>query len=256
LFCGGSWCENLGHCIRNKVPDALEPVLQGFPRYPSVSGRGREKSHADAESLLAAFKDSAEKARLFQEILTEQCQISEVPEVLIGHARIRDLTIVPVPDGDQLQHWYAESIIFGSGRPVLIVPHTNKRDSAFELGRVVVAWDFSQPASRAVADSLPILEKARRVEVVTVTNEKVITAKLPAAELAKNLAYHGIDVSIETVDAAGRKIGDVLHSYAEVHKTDLLVMEAYGHSRVREFILGGATRSMLSHPPIPILLSH
>jgi len=232
------------------------PFYKAFPDIPALAAGEEKKSHGNAESLLAAFKDSAEKAGLFREIFTNRCQISEVPEALIGHARLRDLTIVPVPEGDQLQHWHAESVVFGSGRPVLVVPHANKRGSSFELGRVVVAWDFSQPASRAVADSLPILEKARRVEVVTVTNEKVITSKLTAAELAKNLAYHGIDVAIETVDAAGRKIGDVLQSYAEVHKADLLVMGAYGHSRVREFILGGATRSMLSHPPIPILLSH
>jgi nucleotide-binding universal stress UspA family protein len=161
-----------------------------------------------------------------------------------------------MPEGDQLQHWYTESVIFGSGRPVLVVPHTSERSSAFELGRVVVAWDFSQPASRAVADAVPILQKSRRVEVVTVTNEKVITSKRSAAELAKNLAHHGVDVSVETVDAAGRRIGDVLKSYVDVHKTDLLVMGAYGHSRVREFVLGGATRSMLSRPPIPILFSH
>ena len=121
---------------------------------------------------------------------------------------------------------------------------------------MVVAWDFSQPAARAVADALPILEKAKRVELLTVTNEKVLPSKRSAADLAKNLAYHGVDVTIETVDALEEEIGDVLESYADIHKTDLLVMGAYGHSRVREFILGGATKSMLSRPPIPILLSH
>ena len=121
---------------------------------------------------------------------------------------------------------------------------------------MVVAWDFSQPAARAVADALPILEKAKRVELLTVTNEKVLPSKRSPADLAKNLAYHGVDVTIETVDALEEEIGDVLESYADIHKTDLLVMGAYGHSRVREFILGGATKSMLSRPPIPILLSH
>jgi nucleotide-binding universal stress UspA family protein len=120
----------------------------------------------------------------------------------------------------------------------------------------VVAWDFSQPASRAAADALPILQKAKRVELLTVTNEKPIPGKRTAADLAKNLAYHGVDVAIETVDASGRSIGDVLGAYVDVHQTDLLVMGAYGHSRVREFILGGATKSILSRPPIPILLSH
>jgi nucleotide-binding universal stress UspA family protein len=160
------------------------------------------------------------------------------------------------PEGDQLQHWYAESLIFGSGRPVVILPRVSKRGTGFELGRVAVAWDFSQTASRAVADALPILEKAKRIDVVTFTNEKVIPGKRSGADLAKNLAHHGIDASVETVDAAGSRIGEVLNAYAHAHQTDLLVMGAYGHSRVREFILGGATKSMLSRPPIPILLSH
>jgi nucleotide-binding universal stress UspA family protein len=232
------------------------PFHKAFPEIPALATSEEKKSRANAESLLAAFQDGAKKARVFQETLVERCQISEVPEVLVGHARLRDLTIVPLPEGDQLQHWYAESIIFGSGRPVLVVPHASKRGTVFELGRVVVAWDFSQPASRAAADALPILQKAKRVEVVTVTNDKVIPSKRSAADLAKNLAYHGVDVSIETEDAAGRRIGDVLGAYVDVHKTDLLVMGAYGHSRVREFVLGGATKSMLSCPPIPILLSH
>jgi nucleotide-binding universal stress UspA family protein len=100
-----------------------------------------------------------------------------------------------------------------------------------------VAWDFSQPASRAVADAVPILKKAKQVDLVTVTNEKALPGRRSAADVAKNLAYHGIDISIETVDAAGRGIGDVIASYADVHKPDILVMGAYGHLRVREFIL-------------------
>ena len=232
------------------------PFYKAFPEIPALATSEEKKSRENAESLLAAFKDSAKKAGVFQETLVEHCQISEVPETLVGHARLRDLTIVPVPEGDQLQHWYAESVIFGSGRPVLILPHASKKSVGFELGRVVVAWDFSQPAARAVADALPILEKAKRVELLTVTNEKVLPSKRSPADLAKNLAYHGVDVTIETVDALEEEIGDVLESYADIHKTDLLVMGAYGHSRVREFILGGATKSMLSRPPIPILLSH
>ena len=186
------------------------PFYRAFPEIPALAVGEKKKSRHNAENLLATFKDSAKKAGVFQEALVERCQISEVPERLVGHARLRDLTIVPVPEGDQLQHWYAESVIFGSGRPVLILPHANKRSARFDLGRVVVAWDFSQPASRAVADALPILEKAKRVELVTVTNEKVLPSKHSAADLAKNLAYHGVDVSIETVDALEEEIGDVL----------------------------------------------
>jgi nucleotide-binding universal stress UspA family protein len=232
------------------------PFYKAFPEIPALATSEDKKSRANAESLLAAFQDSAKKVGVFQATLIERCQISEVPETLVGHARLRDLTIVPVPEGDQLQHWYAESVIFGSGRPVLVLPHSAKRSAGFELGRVVVAWDFSQPASRAVADALPLLKRAKRVELVTVINEKPLPGKRSASELAENLAHHGVDVSIDTIDSLGEEIGDALDSHLAARKADLLVMGAYGHSRVREFILGGATRSMMSRPSIPVLLSH
>jgi nucleotide-binding universal stress UspA family protein len=124
------------------------------------------------------------------------------------------------------------------------------------LGTVVVAWDFSRAAARAVSDSLPLLERAATVRVVTVLNEKHLDRKHSAEELSKNLSRHGIDVMLDRVDAGGRAIGDVLGEYVASHAADLLVMGAYGHSRLREFVLGGATRSLLSKPSLPILFSH
>jgi nucleotide-binding universal stress UspA family protein len=94
------------------------------------------------------------------------------------------------------------------------------------------------------------------VRIVTVTNEKVLDSKHSSEELAKNLSRHGIDVVLDKVDAAGRTIGDVLEAHAASCKADTLVMGAYGHSKFREFFLGGATKSLLSKPPIPILFSH
>ena len=146
-------------------------------------------------------------------------------------------------------------MIFGSGRPTLVLPET-PRSRPFELSTVVVAWDFSRAAARAVSDALPVLERAKKVRVVTVSNEKTLDTKHSTEELGKNLARHGIDVVLDRVDAGGRRIGEVLESFALSHKADVLVMGAYGHARWREFILGGATKSLLSKPPLPILLSH
>ena len=173
--------------------------------------------------------------------------------LLVDYALLRDLTIVPVPEC--YDQWYAETVIFGSGRPTLILPET-PRSRPFELGTVAVAWDFSRAAARAVSDALPLLERARKVRVVTVTNEKSLDTKHSAEELAKNLARHGIDVMLDKVDANGRPIGEVLETYTVSHQVDVLVMGAYGHAKWREFILGGATKSLLSKPPLPILFSH
>ena len=220
---------------------------------PGIIAGEAEKSRQSAKELLAAFDAAAEKAGVPHETIAEKCPTFEVPDLLVDYARLRDLTIVPVPES--YDQWYAETVIFGSGRPTLILPET-PRSRPFELGTVVVAWDFSRAAARAVSDALPLLERARKVRVVTVSNEKVLDTKHSAQELAKNLARHGIEVVLENVDAGGRRIGEVLEAYALAHKADVLVMGAYGHARWREFILGGATKSLPSKPPLPILLSH
>ena len=212
-----------------------------------------EKSRKNAKDLLAAFDAVATKAGILHEIFLEKCATTDVPDRLVDYARLRDLTIIPVPES--YDQWYAETVIFGSGRPTLILPEA-PRTRPFELGTVVVAWDFSRAAARAVSDAIPLLERARKVRIVTVTNEKSLDTKHFSEELAKNLARHRIDVVLDQVDANGRPIGEVLETHALSHQADVLVMGAYGHARWREFILGGATKSLLSRPPLPILLSH
>ena len=223
---------------------------------PALAAVEAKKSSNNAETLLFAFQDAAEKHGVFQERILEHCLTTKVPDLLVEYARLRDLTIVPVPEGPYVDQWYAESIIFGSGRPTLILPQTPKRAGAFSLDTAVVAWDFSRAAARAVADALPILQKAKRAHVVTVTNEKAIDTSRSGPELAKHLARHGVDVVLDTVDAAGRSIDAVLDSYIASRNADILVMGAFGHTRIRDFILGGATKSMLAHPPLPVFLSH
>jgi nucleotide-binding universal stress UspA family protein len=223
---------------------------------PAMVATEVKKSATNAQQLLTAFQAAAEKRGAFQERISEQCLTSEVPDVFIEYARLRDLTIVPVPEGDYIDQWYAESIIFGSGRPTVVLPYTRKRTGSFALETVIVAWDFSRPATRAVADAMPILEKAKRVCVLTVTNEKSIDTRRSGAELAKHLARHSVEVVLDEVDAKGRSIGDVFEAHLTYRNANLLVMGAYGHSRIREFILGGATKSMLTRPRLPIFLSH
>jgi nucleotide-binding universal stress UspA family protein len=221
-----------------------------------VATEVKKESATNAQQLLATFQDAAEKRGIFQERISEHCLTSEVPEVLIEYSRLRDLTIVPVPEGNYFDQRYAESIIFGSGRPTVVLPHTRKRTGSFALDTVIVAWDFSRPATRAMADAMPILEKAKRVCVLTVTKEKAIDTRRSGAELAKHLARHSVDVVLDEVDAKGRSIGDVFEAHVTYRNADLLVMGAYGHSRIREFILGGATMRMLARPPVPVFLSH
>lgn len=219
-----------------------------------VAAAETQRSAENAEAILKAFEEKARKLGVFQERILERCLVNEVPGLLTEYARLRDLTIVPVPEGELFDQWYAESIIFGSGRPTLVIPQTQKRQ--FSLDTVLIAWDFSRPAARAVADALPILRKAKKIFALTVTNEKDLDSGVPGAELAKHLQCHGVDTVLEALDADNRSIGDVLRISVESRKADLLVMGAFGHSRFRDFVLGGATKNMIAQPPIPIFLSH
>lgn len=220
---------------------------------PGIIAGEAAKSRRNAQDLIAAFDAATEKFGVSHELILQKCKSFEVPDLLVEYARLRDLTIMPVPES--YDQWYAEAVIFGSGRPTLILPQS-PRSRPFELGTVAVAWDFSRAAARAVSDALPLLEKAKKVRVVTVLNEKQLDNKNSAEELSKNLSRHGIDVILDRVDAKGRPIGDVLEAYVASNAADMLVMGAYGHSRLREFVMGGATKSLLSKPPLPILFSH
>jgi nucleotide-binding universal stress UspA family protein len=220
---------------------------------PAIIAGETSKSRNNAQSLLAEFDTAAENAGISHETIYEKCATIGFPDLLIEYARLRDLTIVPVPES--YDQWYAEAVIFGSGKPTIVLPASG-RLRTFALGTVGLAWDFSRTAARAVADALPILELAKKVRIVTILNDKTINATHSSEELAKNLSRHGIDVVLDAVDAGGRQTGEVLESYALSNNLDLLVMGAYGHSRLREFILGGATKRLLSKPPLPILFSH
>ena len=147
-------------------------------------------------------------------------------------------------------------MIFGSGRPVIVLPEVPKRNVSLSLDAVGVAWDFSRPAARAVADALPILKRAGTVRVVTITDEKKIDTRRTVADLARHLERHGIEIVVDEVEARGRRIGQALEQYAAAHDLGLLVMGAYGHSRLRDFVLGGATKSIVANPPLPVFLAH
>jgi nucleotide-binding universal stress UspA family protein len=227
--------------------------LAGIANIPGLVAAEAAKSRKNAKDLLDAFDAAAEKSGVSHEMILEKCATYQAPSRLVEYARTRDLTIVPAPES--YDQWYAEELIFESGRPALILPIAPLA-RPFEPETIVVAWDFSRTAARAVADALPLLEKARKVRIITVVNEKSFDTKTSNEELAKNLARHGIEIVLDNVDAAGRSIGEVLEPYALSHKADMLVMGAYGHSKWREVVLGGATKSLLSNPPVPVLFSH
>ena len=176
------------------------------------------------------------------------------------HARYADLTILGQrnPDSDEMAliRPHPERVTLASGRPILVVPYAGRFEKVGR--RVMVAWNASREAARAVADAMPLLAGAEAVIVVAVDAQpsRDRHGELPGADIAVHLARHGVAAEIERTVAAGVPIGDVILSRAADLGADLLVMGAYGRSRMRELLLGGATRSILASMTIPVLMSH
>ncbi len=233
--------------------NALANALLGLPGMVAAE---EEKSVERARDLMSLFERLATERGVQHAQVIETSTTSELPAAVTEHARTYDVAMIPVGEVPGLQQYVAESVIFGSGRPVIVLPAAPKRDAALSLDVVGVAWDFSRPAARAVADALPILKLARTVRVVTITEEKTIDTRRTAADLARHLARHGIEIVVDEEPARGRPIGQAVKEYASARDLGLLVMGAYGHSRLRDFVLGGATKSIVANPPLPVLLAH
>jgi nucleotide-binding universal stress UspA family protein len=179
-------------------------------------------------------------------------------EVVPLHARYADLAILGQqdPDGAQANAAILSAALFGSGRPVLVVPYAGRFAAVGR--RVLVGWNASREAARAANDALPILAAADGVTVLAVNPERGIGGhgEEPAADMALHLARHGVKATAEQMVAP--EVGDaeaLLNAAAETN-ADLLVIGAYGHSRLREFVLGGVTRTLLRSMTVPVLLSH
>jgi nucleotide-binding universal stress UspA family protein len=168
-------------------------------------------------------------------------------------AQLRDLSIVQLLPNAIGQRRLAEALIFGSGRPVLIMP--DAADPVWNTDHIAVSWDGSQAATRAIHDAMDLLAGAETVTLLTALDDKKVEDGTVLG-LISYLDRHGIKASHSDVHSSGIPIGKALQTSALDHGAGLLVMGAFGHSRIREFVLGGATRSVLDQPMLPILLSH
>jgi nucleotide-binding universal stress UspA family protein len=147
-----------------------------------------------------------------------------------------------------------ETVLFDSGRPVLFVPFIQTQ--GLKLDRVMLCWDGSRAATRAIADSMPLLHKAGTVEIVIVGDKPSRSDEIPGADLGAHLARHGLKVEVKRLTAVDIDVASMLLSYAADSDADMMVMGGYGHSRLREFVLGGVTRALLESMTVPVLMSH
>jgi nucleotide-binding universal stress UspA family protein len=240
------------------VACAYEPVIGGmaFPGAAvSVIDIFRAESRAEADRAKTAFDENAHRARISADSVVISATASGAADKFGEFARDYDLSIVAQaqPDGDVAESLAIEGALFGSGRPVLVVPYV--QSSGLKLDRVMVCWDGSRNAARAIGDAVPFLRRARAVDVVTVEGRERRN-ELAGAKIAAHLARHGLKVELRPIVAPGLDVADAMLSYAADTSTDLIVMGGYGHTRLREFVLGGATSGILGAMTVPTLMAH
>lgn len=222
----------------------------------SLAHEEAARCRKNGEAGLARFKSAAEAAGVYQDAVMESALYYEAADQVAARARTRDLCIVPLAERFDGQQEVAQSVVFTSGRPILAVGPKTGAAGSDGPGLVVLAWDGGRAAARAMADALPILVRARAVHVLSLVNDKPDTVAGMGQEVVRHLSRHGVAASVREVDAAGESTGAALDRYVSEEGADMLVMGAYGHSRLREFILGGATEHMLRAPPAPVFMSH
>lgn len=206
-----------------------------------------------------ALERSAARAGVSFEWRTVEAVGDPVAEVVMNHGRCADILVTCQEDPETIVHGMKnvpEDVMFGCGRPVLFVPFAGKY--ADFAKQPTIAWDGSRESARAVWDALPFLVRADEVRLITVNTEKTELrgAQLPGTELAAVLARHGVNCQVSQSVAKDLSVADEILSRTADFGSDLLVMGGFGHSRIREYVLGGVTREILKHMTLPVLMSH
>jgi nucleotide-binding universal stress UspA family protein len=252
------------------VAAALQAHLTGIafiydPVVP-ISGTGYipadviESQRADNETAAeAAIKDftvATDRAGISAEPLMLNASLTGAADQFARMARRFDLVIVgqAQPEMSTMEQIIGETTLFESGRPMIMVPYIQK--APFKTDNVMICWDGSRTAARAVADAIPILGKSSRIEIVSVTSERGKEDEIEGADIGQHLARHGLKVDVHRISRGNIDVADALLSHAADSAADLMVMGGYGHSRLREFVLGGVTRSIFQSMTLPVLLSH
>lgn len=220
-----------------------------------------------SEQLLAPRRLAQEALRTFETRVEHQglrsyetrFETGEAGLVTMVHARYSDLVVIgqsepqgqddtPLPD-------FPQYLVIHAGRPVLVIPYVGEFRSPPR--RIDVAWDASREAARAVSDALPLLKRADRVRILTFNAAASWSGHgaVPGADAATYLARHGVKVEV-TQEQSTVAVGEALLNAVSDAGTDLLVMGGYGHARVREMVLGGVTRTLLTEMTVPVLFAH
>jgi nucleotide-binding universal stress UspA family protein len=229
-------------------------LMDGVP--PDVIDSQLAENERAAKAAASRFDGAARLASVLSETRIVTSSFEGAATRFAEIARRFDLSVVAQAQPDTLgsEALIVEQALFDSGRPVLVVPYI--QTAPFKAERVMLCWDGSRAAARAAGDGIPILMRAKVVDVFIVESGRLKSDEIAGADIAGHLARHGLKVTVTRTVAGDIDVASVILSHAADSGADLIVMGGYGHSRLREFILGGATRGILSSMTVPTLMSH
>lgn len=235
-------------------PLAYEPtVVAGV--WAELLGRARQEAEAERKRVEARLARASKPV----ELRNAEALSRDLGRVAAVHARYADVTVMTRPSegaGAELREEIIEGVLFHSGRPALIAP---PGWTGTGIGkRVVVAWDASREATRALSEADDILEFAEAVTVLTVDAKPKMFGHgdQPGANILGHLARRGLPAEVRNVDSMGRSVSLAIMEEAQALGADLVVMGGYAHSRLRELVFGGATRELLRNATVPLLMAH
>jgi nucleotide-binding universal stress UspA family protein len=216
----------------------------------------KENLRVKARATLTHFEETVKRSQVQSDSHFVELSSAGSTQAFASMARAYDISVLrqPDPDRDDEAQDMIEAALFGSGRPALVVPYIQRE--GFSVDRVICCWDGSRAAARAINDSLPLLHKAKSVKVLTIVTGKFDDNDVTGADIAAHLARHKLRVDLDRVPAPDIDVPSAILSYAADANATLLVMGGFGHSRLRDFVLGGATRGLLGSMTVPTLMSH
>ena len=239
------------------------PAIEIYASYgpEPVIFEGNRDLFRDAESsVCGAFEATLKAQGIRGDMRVIDATCPAIAGDVIDCARRSDIAIVNQPFEETslsvVGRDFVERVMLSSGRPTLVVPRSGRTNLAADLA--IIGWSGKRESARAVFDGLPLLKMAKKVKIVWIDPEMEYPhpGSLPGAELAATLSRHGVDAVVEPISTGGHDTGEALLTAIADSGAELLVMGAYGHSRLSEMILGGVTKSVLKGMKCPVLFSH
>jgi len=235
------------------VPHRAVPNVFGASLVKNIVGGDNAQQGEAAEAIAQALRTEASQAGVTANVAVASASFSDVRAQVTAQARLADIVVADASaDATGTQRELLSDVLFSASRPVVVVPASV---TTLSLDTVVVGWDGTSPATRALNDALPLLRQAGRVDVVSIINDKDLGTGGRAADVVPHLQRHGVKANAVELESSGDAAHVLLH-HATSNNAGLLVIGAYAHSRLRQLVFGGFTSALLKDCPVPLLLSH